>query len=275
MPAADDDTLAQLGHLNYMEFSRQMARAAGRDGTIYENDGMLFYAGHSSFPLPYNGVWRIDETVPGADVLAASEEWFAARSHGYSVAVRDDCRADDDLRAAAEAAGLFAAVNQPEMICRARVEDRALPDGARLQWVAEQQTFDDFLAVNDTAYQTLGLPERVILDGGLQLDPFTAPNVFSVVAYAHDVPVAAAQTVLSHTVAGVYWVGTVPEARGTGLGDAVARAVTNRAFDEGARANSLQASHMGEKIYARMGYETFYRYTDFIRMAPSEARRNR
>ncbi len=268
MPEVDDDTLAQLGHLNYMEFSRQMARAAGRGGTIYENDGMLFYAGHSSFPLPYNGVWRIDETVPGAEVVAAADEWFAARGHSYSIAVRGDCRADDDLRAAAEAAGLFAAVNQPEMICRARVEDRPLPDGARLQWVGDQKTFDDFLAVNDTAYQTLGLPARVILDGGLQVGPFTAPNVLSVVAYFQDASVAAAQTILSHTIAGVYWVGTVPEARGTGLGDAVARAVTNRAFDEGARANSLQASHMGEGVYARMGYETLYRYTGFIRMAP-------
>jgi predicted GNAT family acetyltransferase len=78
--------------------------------------------------------------------------------------------------------------------------------------------------------------------------------------------VAAAQTLLSHGIAGVYWVGTVDDARGRGLGEAVTRAVTNAAFDLGARANTLQASIMGEPIYRRMGYETLYSYHSLVRM---------
>jgi hypothetical protein len=41
--------------------------------------------------------------------------------------------------------------------------------------------------------------------------------------------------------------------------------VTNWAFDQGARAQSLQASTMGEPIYARMGYEELYRYRSYLR----------
>jgi hypothetical protein len=52
------------------------------------------------------------------------------------------------------------------------------------------------------------------------------------------------------------------------LGEAVTRAVTNRAFDEGAAVVTLQASPMGEPIYRRMGYEERYRYSTFVRFEP-------
>jgi hypothetical protein len=74
---------------------------------------------------------------------------------------------------------------------------------------------------------------------------------------------------LSHSIAGVYFVGTVERARGSGLGDAVTRAVTNRAFEAGARAVTLQASVMGEPIYLKMGYQTIYHYTTFARFEPA------
>ena len=64
---------------------------------------------------------------------------------------------------------------------------------------------------------------------------------------------------------GVDRVGTVEAARGRGLGDLVTRAVTNRSLDEGAPACTLQASPMGEPIYARMGYEQIYRYRGLVR----------
>ena len=55
------------------------------------------------------------------------------------------------------------------------------------------------------------------------------------------------------------------EQQGQGLGEAVCRWVTNWAFDQGAAAQTLQASTMGEPIYDRMGYETIYRYTSWFR----------
>jgi len=110
----------------------------------------------------------------------------------------------------------------------------------------------------EVASDVLSRPDRFL----------AAPNVYSVVAYLDGTPAAAAQTILSHGIAGVYWVGTIEEARGRGLGEAVTRAVTNEAFDRGATANSLQASVMGEPIYRRMGYEEIYRYTTYTRLTP-------
>ena len=67
-------------------------------------------------------------------------------------------------------------------------------------------------------------------------------------------------TIVSHGVAGIYWVGSLAAARGRGLGRAVTAAATNAGFDLGADFASLQASPMGEPIYRAMGYETIYDY---------------
>ncbi len=86
------------------------------------------------------------------------------------------------------------------------------------------------------------------------------PHVISVVAYVKDEPVSAAMAILSHGIAGIYWVGTVESGRRRGLGQACTRAVGNAAFERGARFISLQASTQGEPIYRSMGYREVTRY---------------
>ena len=122
--------------------------------------------------------------------------------------------------------------------------------------------------MNDRAYSTIGMPVGTVTGAFTDPEPFLVPHVHSVVAYADGEAAAAAQVILSHGISGVYWVGTVDAARGRGLGEAVTRAVSNRAFDEGARAVTLQASPMGEPIYQRLGYETLYRYASLVRLEP-------
>jgi GNAT superfamily N-acetyltransferase len=65
-------------------------------------------------------------------------------------------------------------------------------------------------------------------------------------------------------VGGVYWVGATPSARRRGAGDAVARFVTNAAFDQGACLVTLQASNAGRPIYERMGYREIGYYARFL-----------
>jgi ribosomal protein S18 acetylase RimI-like enzyme len=201
-------------------------------------------------------------------VLDRADAWFGALGRGYTVLIRD-LPVDADLRAAAEARGLLEVTSPPEMVCRARLDDLSPPDGVELRWVHDAHGIRDFVEVSSAAYGSLGMPLEVmpaIVDPDvMQLDR----HVQTVVAYVDGSPVAAAQTLLSHGIAGVYWVGTVEAGRGRGLGEAVTRAVTNRAFDLGATANTLQASPMGEPIYRRMGYETLYRYRTFCRFEPA------
>jgi GNAT superfamily N-acetyltransferase len=91
------------------------------------------------------------------------------------------------------------------------------------------------------------------------------PHVAVVLARATDgQPAAAALALLSHGIAGLYWVGTRPDARGHGLGAAVTSAAARWAFDHGARAVILQASEQGESVYRRMGFREITRYPWFL-----------
>jgi GNAT superfamily N-acetyltransferase len=263
------DPLARLGHLNLLEFGRESTRWG--DGRLEERDGVLLFATGSTLPVLVNGAFRLHDDVPAADVVAQADAFFRTLGRGYSVMVRDSGE-DDDLGSACQAAGLTVfGAGGPQMVCRARLNDVAPSDGVEVRTVASATDVHDFVGVNAQAYATYGMPPEVASDVVGRADRFLgAPNVVSVVAYLDGAPVAAAQTLLSHGIAGVYWVGTVDSARGRGLGEAVTRAVTNAAFDLGATANSLQASPMGEPIYRRMGYEEIYRYATYTRLTPPE-----
>jgi len=264
MPAPDDVELAELGHLNYQEFGRELSRLGGAGGAVLEEGGLVLHTSASAFPVLFNGVWRVDPTVPGSEVIARADAHFGERGRGYSVTVRDDDARDADLAAAAEDAGLLSILSSPEMVCRTRLDDQPVPAGATLRWVADQRSLDDFVTVSDLAYSSVGMEPGAVAEAICDVDRVTAPHVHTVVAYLDGAPVAAAMVLLSHSISGVYWVGTTEPARGSGLGEAVTRAVTNRAFDDGARAVTLQASPMGEPIYLRMGYESLYRYSTWV-----------
>jgi hypothetical protein len=263
------EPLGRLGHLNLLEFGREMTRWG--EGRVEERDGVLLFASGSAMPVLVNGAFRLHDDVAADVVTARADEFFRTLGRGYSVMVRDSGE-DDDLGAACEAAGLSVfGAGGPQMVCRSRLEDVAPQSGVEVRTVASVADVHDFVDVNAQAYATYGMPPEVGPDVVSRPERLlAAPNVVSVVAYLDGKPAAAAQTLLSHGIAGVYWVGTVEAARGRGLGEAVTRAVTNAAFDLGAAANSLQASPMGEPIYRRMGYEEIYRYTTYTRLAPPE-----
>lgn len=267
MPELDDATLATLGRLNLLEFSRESVRWSGRHGQIVERDGVLLVAGATDFPVAYNAAARLDPSVAAADVLGVADPFFAARGRGYSVMVEVGA-ADDDLVAAATAAGHVRVTDSPEMVVRAPVEARSVPGDVELRWVDDLAGVADFFAVGAEAYTSIGLPAHVATDALRDPARVLAPNIHAVVAAIDGAPVAAAMTLLSHGIAGVYWVATVEAVRGRGLADLVTRVVTNRAFELGAAANTLQASPMGDAIYRRMGYQEIGRVASYARFDP-------
>jgi hypothetical protein len=260
----DDDELARLGHLNLLESLRESARWA-RHGLINEENGLLCYAGESDFPVMVNGAARLDDRADAAMCIETAIARFDSLGRGFTLFTRDT-GADDDLIAAAEAVGMSELFSSPEMICRTRLDDKPPPDGADIRRVADVDGVADFAEVNAQAYTVYGMPADVLRAGFSRPEAVLAPHIAAFVAYVDGEPQSAAMTCLSHGVAGVYWVGTVEAARGRGLAEACTLAATNAGFDFGARLQSLQASPMGESIYRRMGYETLFRYRQYVKV---------
>jgi hypothetical protein len=262
-----DDALARA-HLNLIESSRQLF-ALDPDAVLADEPGWLFGAGGSDHPVISNAAFRRDDAIGGEEFVAAAREFFAPRGRGFSIWVRVGQDEDRDLVEAAERAGLQAVFEMPEMVLRQRPVAAAAPDGIEMRRIASPDEANEYWQVAKSSYASLGFPPD-IFNGYTNHEGFLAENLAAFIARDGGEPVAIAMTILSHGVAGIYWVGSLERARGRGIGRAITEVATLAGFELGADVASLQASPMGKPIYAAMGYETAFDYR-FL-MAPSPER---
>jgi GNAT superfamily N-acetyltransferase len=245
-------------HLNLIDSSRQLFEL-DPDATVEAASGWLLGAGSPSHPVISNAAFRIDDAADPGQLIARARDFFGERDRGFSVWARGDLPDDAELTETAGAAGLQCVHEMPEMVLANQVETQPLPAGAELRRLSREDEVDHYWQVAASSYTSLGFPPEVF---GYYTDRagLLADNVAAFVAYLDEKPVSIAMTIVSHGVAGVYWVGTLETARGKGLGWATTAAATNAGFELGAELASLQASPMGEPVYRAMGYEAIFDY---------------
>jgi ribosomal protein S18 acetylase RimI-like enzyme len=256
----------QRSHLNLVDSSRQFFEL-DPGAAVELKPGWLFGAGSSTHPVISNGAFRRDDSVDGGELIARAKEFFAARERGFSIWVRGGQEEDRDLVAAAEAAGLQLVYEMPEMTLGRKLEPPELPAEAELRKLTAVDQASDFWRVATTSYSSIGFPPEVFA-GYTNHAGLLAENVVAFIALLDGEPVSIAMTMVSHGVAGIYWVGSLEQARGKGLGRAVTVAATNAGFDLGADVASLQASPMGKPIYLELGYEVAFQYQMLMSPTP-------
>lgn len=261
---------ADRTHLNLIESSRRLFEL-DPGAAVDDREGWMFGAGRASHPVISNAAFRREDDLAAERFVEQAKTFFAPRGRGFAVWARAGEAADDDLIAACEDGGLQQVYAMPEMVLRPGVLGRPAPDGIELRRVASSEDADDYWRIAAEAYASLGFPPEIFAyyekPEGLFGDDTAA-----FLARADDRPVGIAMTIVSHGVAGIYWVGTLAEARGRGVGAAVTAAAVAAGFEMGAELASLQASPMGEGIYRSMGFETILDYRLYMAPAPAEAR---
>ncbi len=257
---------ARDAHLNLARSSQQLFEL-DPGATVEAREGWTLGAATPSHPVISNAAFRKDDEVDPEELLARARAFFGERGRGFSVWARGGVDEDRDLIAAAEAAGLQPVYEMPEMILGQRAKERPLPDGVELRRVASAADASEYWQVAALAYSSLGFPNESFGSytnhAGLLAD-----NVAAFLAYTDGRPAGIAMTIVSHGVAGIYWVGSVEEARNRGLGWTVTAAAVNAGFDLGAKIASLQASPMGESLYSAMGFERAFTYRLLMAAAP-------
>jgi ribosomal protein S18 acetylase RimI-like enzyme len=258
----DPDDLLRLADLNLAESYREMARWHART-EIVERDSMLLTCGPDSFAGLSFAMRAAEDTRPSAaDFLKIAKAFFAERKRGFSIRVRS--HADADLAEACGALGLPCIFDSPGMVLDGPLAPAAAPEGVELLMVRHPRDAADFGRVVAESYENTGLrKESAALQFALP-DRLIAPHLLVVVASVDGAVSSCAMGLLSHGIAGIYWVGTVPSARRRGLAELCTRAVGNHAFAQGARKVVLQASAQGEPVYRAMGYREFTRYPWFL-----------
>jgi hypothetical protein len=248
----------ERAHLNLIDSSRQFFEL-DPDATIEAEPGWLFGAGSATHPVISNAAFRRDDSANAEDFIARAKEFFAARDRGFSIWIRAGQAADDDLADAAEAAGFQAVYEMPEMLLGNELATEPLPAGAELRRLSTEDEAPGFWQVAKEAYASNGFPPEVFA-GYTDHSGLLAENVVAFIVYLDGEPASIAMTIVSHGVAGIYWVGSTERARGQGLGRAVTVAATNAGLALDAEIASLQASPMGKPIYTKLGYETAFDY---------------
>jgi len=197
---------AELCHLNLIEFWRESTRW-GHGGELQEVDGVGLFATGSAYPWLSNYAFRLATSVSPYQVIERADEYFGTRGRGYVITVRE-CALDDDVRAAGVACGLAESDQYPAMVCRTPVVDRPAPAGIELRVAESPGAVADFAAANSAAWSTYSVPADLVPAIFSWPERVLAAHVRAFVAYDGDLPVAAALTLISHGIAGVYWVGT-------------------------------------------------------------------
>jgi ribosomal protein S18 acetylase RimI-like enzyme len=257
-------------HLNLIDSSRQLFEL-DPGAEVEAGDGWLFGAGRSSHPVISNAAFRVDDGLDPSALLTRAKDFFGERGRGFAVWARAGAPEDRDLIEATEKAGLRQVVSMPEMVHGERVEERPLPPGVGLQRVSSAEDAEAYWRVAANAYAGNGFPPEVFAFYESH-DGLWKKNVAAFLAHLDDRPAGIAMTIVSHGVAGIYWVGSTEDARERGLGWAVTASAVNAGFEMGATIASLQASPKGEPLYRKMGFETIFDYHLFMWTPPEENR---
>jgi GNAT superfamily N-acetyltransferase len=144
-------------------------------------------------------------------------------------------------------------------------EDLPAPTGLTIERVEDSE------ALRKWAYASIigfGLPETSV---ETWFDLFNSLGfclpLRNYVGILNGEPVAASDLFLGAGVAGIYVVGTVPDARRQGIGAAMTLAPLRDARIMGFRVGILHASAMGEGVYRRLGFQEYCKMSRFGRWA--------
>lgn len=263
-------------HLNLIESSRRLFKL-DPGAEIEVGEGWLFGAGRSTHPVISNAAFRLNDELDPAELVERARAWFGARARGFALWTRAGVAADRALIEVAERAGLRNVYAMPEMVLDGDAIDDDLSlaaepaDGVELRRVRTPREASQYWQVATAAYASIGFPPEIFAfyeDN----EYLWAEGAAAFLAHLDGRPAGISMTIVTHGVAGIYWVGSTEEARGRGLGRTMTAAAVKAGLALGGGSASLQASPMGENLYRRMGFETIFDYRLYMCPAPEGAR---
>ncbi len=254
--------LIRLADLNLVEFWRESSKWVPNT-EIVEKDETLFIDCGIEFPGCSVAFNLSEEPVePPAEFIARARAFFHGRKQGFSLQLRG--HRDQDIIQYCNDQKIFLVGDHPGMVLEEKATGGKAPQGAELCWVSSAKDLQDFRSVAAESFMDLLFPRKVSEAYFTHAERVLSPFSILATVYYDGEPACCAMAMLSHGIAGVYWVGTSKKARGKGLAKYCAREVSNTAIDMGARVVVLQASRFGSPIYPKLGYRKFGTYFHFI-----------
>lgn len=233
------------------EAYRRMFRSTP-GSTINEWDGLLACVGPSPSPVIVNTGFRLTERLAPDVAVAALQEHFRARRHGFSLVVAE--HEGPELAEAADAAGLTSFVTLSGMLLAEPVHQPAEPTGFRTHRVRDAT---DLAGYREVISETFAPQAGALYDDLASLSGRDRAGWL----VEHDgQPCAAGSVLLIGEAAVITTLGTREGFRRRGLGEYVTRLACADAFASGARLVTLQSSPEAVPLYERVGFRSVTSY---------------
>lgn len=271
-PAARE-ILMRVADRNLAVALRHLGSHAG--SVVDDGAGRLLVASSCPHRGPLlNAALRTDADADPGAVVEEAQGFFGRRRRPWVLWTTTG--RDDDLVTAALRHGLRKGSEVGEGPVMALERPPAPPalGPAQMRRVRDARDARAFARVVSRAFATNGQPPEVAET--LFSDPaaLLSGDALAILARVGGEPVSCALTMVERGGgAGIYFVGTVPEARGAGLGEAVTRAATLAGFEAGATCVVLHAARRAVPVYERVGFSaladcTFYEPAPVVGAAP-------
>ncbi|HYM16534.1 MAG TPA: GNAT family N-acetyltransferase [Dehalococcoidia bacterium] len=251
-----DELVARADDNYYAAFRRLAAALDG--GEVVESDGMLVI--RTGLPVAMFNIAFVTRPLadpPGA--VARASAYFDA--HGLPFVVRIRAGIDDAAERAAATCGLPYRDTVPGMAMASIPEIPVPPPSLEIRSARDEATLDAHRAVLAESFgMPMDLVRQLLVTRSLEM-----LDAEFYVGYVDGEPVASSALIASDRTAGVWNVGCRPSHRKRGLGEALTWHAVRRGAEIGCTTANLQASEMGQPIYARMGFQVVAGYRTFVR----------
>lgn len=255
----DEGRLLALIDLNWMEMVRETTRNT-TGGWIVERSGLVMCGTPRGTIVTNQAI--VTGPIRPAAVRAETAAVFGRAHVPFSIITRD--HADADLQVDLRNAGFAELMNTPAMVLFPHETLPPPPPDLDIRPVLEDAGCAAYARVMGEAYGVYGTPRESTESHFKRLPSVRGPMTQAYLAWRDGRAVAGATLYLTHGVAGVGWVGTIPTELCRGHGLAVTWRVVAEGWRRGAHFASLQASPMGASVYRRMGFSTPTYYRAFL-----------
>jgi len=248
-----DQVIADAADRNFIGSYRKLVEHC--PGAVQREFGGVF-AFATGLPIGiFNGCIVVGPT-PTED-LDEGLDWIESLDVPYTLWVNEDLMGQDApvaLRRGMEQDSWL----MPQMVLRPVPEPPQPARGVVSRVVSDGPSLDEYRGIYLEGGMSDNVARRLFSDS-LAVDP----EVKLVIASLDERPVGTSLAIRTGEVAGVYAVGTVPDARRRGAGTAATWAAVDVGRAWGCDTVVLQASEMGFPMYLAMGFRTVVRYATY------------
>ncbi len=240
---------------NCIDFFMELGRGPGCE--VHEERGVTWFATNIPDPL-LNGVMtaslapedvgrRVDELLAEFGKRRLPLEWTVGSS-----------TVPQDLGRHLQAKGFAHVLVVPGMAMDlATLPDEPVPPDLTIDRVESRRQLETFLRIFTSTFQIDEVVVPRFLEVRMGLPPDHGEKSVAFLGRLKGRAVASAELFVSGGVAGLYSVGTLPAARGRGIGRAMTIAALREGRERGYRVGALQGTTMGVPVYRRLGFREY------------------